>query len=616
MANYGVTETGFVKKDYAAIRTDINARLQHLFGDDIDLTPGSPIKNITDLFTVEFVRLWTQLEETYKSGFIETAYGQSLDEIGALLSVDRLNGTIATGEVTFKRTTPLTTTQTRVIPSGTIVSTSDAYPSLYVTTETGYYAQRITDETYEAQTSPFTIFSVENIIGGIESITGDDLNDYTSGATYNGREITTGIQVPAGVELTIDYYPISITLPVQSSDLGYDSNALTGAVNLLVSDITFIHSVENESAITGGYDEESDYFYRQRIQQTANAIGNATAESIEYTIRNVTGVTNVIVQDFYAVEDTEIFSSVASGSTSVTVYDTPIYTVTSVTGATDGTLTITGFDDFTGEITFSPALTTDQDVTVVYYCENYNTTYDTEVFSTVSSGATTVTVTDTPIDSIVSVTGATDGALTVDSYNETSGLITFSPALTTDQDVTVVYYYKNTSPLATGSQGKIKIYISGGVVGDADTEDTIVHTIETTRAAGVQSIGYGTDSSYAEGDNDSPYSWFYRIPEAEIDVTITLLWDEDSDLTDSEKDEVQDEIETDIAEFINELGLEDKLWKNKILQIAISGHDDIDNATLDIFTLDGDTAADQGHEEYLVGSTIQIPVANTIIVTR
>lgn len=540
MVEYGVTETGFVKKDYFEISSDIDLRLRHVFGEDVDLTPGSPLKMLSDLFTVELTKLWTELDATYRAGFLNYATGQSLDEIGALLGIERETGTPATGYVTFKRTTVLPEGQTRIVPAGTIVSTSDAYPVTYVTTEAGYWAREIADEKYPAQTSAFTEFYVQNHVGEIVSITGDDTNDYTTDATFNGRVITLASECPAGVTLTIDYLPISISVPIQATIIGTSTNAILGAINILVSNLSWIHSVENENILYNAENVESDSSYRERIAGAATGLGNATSTSLESKLRNVTGVTNVIVKDFYAVEDTEVIAAL--------------------------------------------------------------------------SGATTVTVTDTPIYLITSVTGTIDGALTVSSFEDNTGEITFTPALTADQDVTVVYEYEDASQLLSGSQGRIKIYVSGGVVGDCTTDDTIVYTIENTRAAGIQSVGYNSGSSYANGVEECPFSWFYRIAEALIDVTITLVWSTESTLSDTLKDEIQDEIESEITTFINELDIEDKIWKNKLLQIAIGAHDDIDTATVDVFTINGDTQP--AHTDYLVGTDVELPAASDIIVQR
>jgi hypothetical protein len=336
----------------------------------------------------------------------------------------------------------------------------------------------------------------------------------------------------------LDYYPLSITLPIQSSETGSITNANIGEISILTSALTFIHSVVNEAAVEGGSDYELDVVYRDRIKSTASAIGNSTKESIEYNLRNVTGVTNVIVDDFYIVDNTEIIAALTN-DTSVTIDSMylPLHSVTSITGATDGALTVTSIDDYTGEITFTPALTA-------------------------------------------------------------------------DQNVTVEYWYEDPTQLDGGSLGKIKIYVTGGTVGDANTEDTIVYMIETTRAAGIQSVGYNTDSPYAEGDSDSPFSWFYRFGEAIIDVTLTVTYDPDTELSTTQKTAIEDEITTTIESFINSLEVDDKIYENKILQLAIGSHTDILTATLDYFALnDVESGLD-----YLLGDSTEIPVAGTITI--
>lgn len=535
MVSYGVTTTGFVRKDYNIISESIDARLIHLFGEKIDLTPGNPIKNIADLCTIELSKLWIEAERVYNSAFIETAVGYNLDSIGTLAGITRLAGTPATGQVLLARYEVLTG-GARLIPAGTEVSTAIANPITYLTTESIYFEPLITGEVYPAQTGLYTEFDAINRVGEIVSIIGSDVIDYTVDATFNGRTITVASSIPIGVSLTISYKPLSVEVNIQSTINSASSNVNVGGISEVVSDIAFIHYVENETALINGIDTESDNDLRIRTLNATLAIGNATKASLDANLRNVTGVTNVIVSDVYLVSETDIV--VSDGSTSITVPETPVYSITSVTGASTGVHTVTDIDEVTGELTLGS-----------------------------------------------------------------------SPNVS--EDVTIVYTWEDVSNLNGGLSGRVKIFVSGGIIGDTETPDTILYTIEQTRAAGVQSIGYGTEFTNAYGDNDYPYAWFYRIAEAFVDITIEINYKDDSQLTPTEKDDIHTSIVTKLTTFINSIDLNETLWKNKVLQIAISENVDIENAVTTTFELN-----DVEGGTYLIGSASELISARTIIVAE
>ena len=88
---YGVTEDGFVLKGIDTIITEQQARARQMFGEDIDLSPGSPIRKLTDAVAWQAHELWKSLERQYYANFVSTADGPSLDLLGDDLGVVRRN---------------------------------------------------------------------------------------------------------------------------------------------------------------------------------------------------------------------------------------------------------------------------------------------------------------------------------------------------------------------------------------------------------------------------------------------------------------------------------------------------------------------------------------------
>lgn len=99
-----------------------------------DRNPGSVLRTLAESFAREFSVLSQQLNLVYDAGFVETATGRDLDQIGALVGLERRGATHAVGEVVFRRSTPAPAEIT--IPAGTLVSTAAAPNVTVETTDT------------------------------------------------------------------------------------------------------------------------------------------------------------------------------------------------------------------------------------------------------------------------------------------------------------------------------------------------------------------------------------------------------------------------------------------------------------------------------------------------
>ncbi|HEY9622000.1 MAG TPA: baseplate J/gp47 family protein [Crinalium sp.] len=88
-----------------------------------DIQTGSVVRTLAESVALEMARLYAQLEVIYDSGFIDTATGRALDNVVALLGVERIRGGRATGDVEFTRSPA--STGTIDIPAGTRIITAD-----------------------------------------------------------------------------------------------------------------------------------------------------------------------------------------------------------------------------------------------------------------------------------------------------------------------------------------------------------------------------------------------------------------------------------------------------------------------------------------------------------
>lgn len=98
-----------------------------------DRNPGSILRTLAESFAREFAVLSRQLESVYDAAFLDTAEGRDLDQLVALVGVERRTQLFASGEVVFSRSTPAPGEIT--IEQDTRVSTADVPGVTVVTTE-------------------------------------------------------------------------------------------------------------------------------------------------------------------------------------------------------------------------------------------------------------------------------------------------------------------------------------------------------------------------------------------------------------------------------------------------------------------------------------------------
>lgn len=98
-----------------------------------DRNPGSVVRTLAESFAREYAVLSLQLERVYRAGFLATAEGRDLDQVVALVGVERRDRLVASGEVVFARSTPAPADV--FIPAGTRLSTAEAPPITVETSE-------------------------------------------------------------------------------------------------------------------------------------------------------------------------------------------------------------------------------------------------------------------------------------------------------------------------------------------------------------------------------------------------------------------------------------------------------------------------------------------------
>ncbi|WEA46802.1 baseplate J/gp47 family protein [Priestia aryabhattai] len=97
-------KTGFKRKTYQELKSDMEEKFKEGFGADINLSARSPLGILLMIFAWFLSLVWELAERVYNSAFVSKATGVQLDRLGPYIGVSRNGATRAYGEVQIKGT--------------------------------------------------------------------------------------------------------------------------------------------------------------------------------------------------------------------------------------------------------------------------------------------------------------------------------------------------------------------------------------------------------------------------------------------------------------------------------------------------------------------------------
>jgi hypothetical protein len=122
-AHFGLTDSGFLPKPFTRLLAEKIALAQQLIDPDLDLSSGSVVRKLLEITALEDARTWASLAAEYDDGFVATARGRALSDLGAELGLPRPFLT-ATGTITLSLAGGLPSGFSRLIlPRGSRLST-------------------------------------------------------------------------------------------------------------------------------------------------------------------------------------------------------------------------------------------------------------------------------------------------------------------------------------------------------------------------------------------------------------------------------------------------------------------------------------------------------------
>lgn len=139
ISKWGFLNSGYVAPKVSVIKEELTEDFIHLFGNDVDLTPGSPNNMLINMIAERYVSFGRVLSMMYQQTNIDTAGGAYLDRFAANVGLYRIKGGYATGSITFYLLDGVIPENiSYVIPKGTLVHTQSD-PALYFETQRDAY---------------------------------------------------------------------------------------------------------------------------------------------------------------------------------------------------------------------------------------------------------------------------------------------------------------------------------------------------------------------------------------------------------------------------------------------------------------------------------------------
>lgn len=330
---YGITATGFVMPQLVDIQNAINAQFQATFGADVNLGASSIFGQLSGIFAEREMLVWEAMGDVYNSEYPDTAFGVSLDNVGALTNIKRLG--------------PLASTITAVNLFGTVGTLIPGTTTQFsvVNQPTSLFATN-TDVTLAAgqnciQTITFSLVpdaGTWNLVinGGETTALGFGANaaavqaavrllpfcsactvtgDYTAGFTITFLGAATGglmfqPQFTVVTTLTSSSTVVTVTPMITQAGVAQATVDVTatafgsivaniGTLTVIATPVSGLTNVVNLNPSIPGRIAETDNAYRLRRSEELQITGGGTFNALVSKLINLSGVTAVVLFENY-----------------------------------------------------------------------------------------------------------------------------------------------------------------------------------------------------------------------------------------------------------------------------------------------------------------------------
>lgn len=310
MSDYGVKNSGFVRKRLPEQLNEIRDNLKTGLGANIDLTPDTVLGVMSHIFAERFTAVWELAEAVYATMYPMSATGSNLDKAVSFIGVSRLQEQPSSCAVTWfgKNGTVIPdyscvrnrSSQVKYFSLGSVTITPNKAHSVVIAPQVSSIKINetlsvvINGVTYAYQTDRASVkYAVEKLFAKLKALRFAEvaLNNLDITVTASG---VTGFSVSVNDKLAIAKLG---TLGRVTTDNASTDIAEAGDISEIIDLVDGLDEVTNFSFGTAGRNEETDTELYQRYHKGVWHTGAGTVEAIQANLLNVEGVSYAVVYE-------------------------------------------------------------------------------------------------------------------------------------------------------------------------------------------------------------------------------------------------------------------------------------------------------------------------------
>lgn len=296
---YGITSTGFLRKSFDEIKTEMEDSWKNKFGQDQDLSADSPNSMIISIPAMMIDELWQVAENIYNSLDRNKAEGTELNRTMGLIGMERLNESPSTANVSFRglnstaipKFSQLKQENTdlifETIMDSKITSNSCNWIQMQINSllNSAAYRLYIDGDVYSYNSDSSATYSeiINGLKNAVESASiGLSIADEGSGLmTISANDLDDSYDISGSALLSI--YRVQSVIETKCTINGSNEVA-QNSINSTVQSIAGVDSVNNFTAGQSGRNTETDQEARLRSQADKSVAGFNFTDAIKAKI--------------------------------------------------------------------------------------------------------------------------------------------------------------------------------------------------------------------------------------------------------------------------------------------------------------------------------------------
>lgn len=292
---FGLTSSGFIKKQLTDLQTELEAALRVSFGAGIKTTPDTQFGKLIGIISERYEEIWALALAIYDAQYPDSASGTSLARIGEITGIAPNAATKSTANVY------LAGTNATLVSKGSLIATQDAGDQFELDADVTLSGSNFAVAGITRVGSTVSVNAVGHgrVVGDWAFMNNADQTEYnilhqvTVVVDVDNYEyqITTTPTTPATGTMDADPATAGTASAVSTGSI----QALAGTLDQIVTPTPGWTRVDNFADATKGSAAETDAAFRTRRIAALLGSGSATLEAIRGAMLTITNVTQAVV---------------------------------------------------------------------------------------------------------------------------------------------------------------------------------------------------------------------------------------------------------------------------------------------------------------------------------